>query len=158
MRVWFTCKELIDKGACDRGSIWNPSNCKCECDKSFDVGEYLDYENCNCREKLVDKLIEQCTETVEEVKLAKITLTVCNSVENIHKRSSCILYIVLFSITFTTNIGIATCLFSLVLKKKMLFVLSLVPILKQQFNALINGKSQTNRDQKLNWLFLQWHN
>ena len=38
----------------------------------------------------------------------------------------------------------------LVLAKKMLFVLSLVPPLKQQFNELINEKSQTNRDQKLN--------
>ena len=40
------CKELIDKGACDKGFIWNPSNCECECDKSCDVGEFLDYENC----------------------------------------------------------------------------------------------------------------
>ena len=30
--------------------------------------------------------------------------------------------------------------------------------LKQQFNELINGKSQTNRDQKSNLLFLQRHN
>ena len=45
------CKELIDEGVCDKGSIWNPSNCECECDKSCDVGEYLDYENCNCRKK-----------------------------------------------------------------------------------------------------------
>ena len=42
----------------------------------------------------------------------------------------------------------------------MLFVLILVPVLngiafKQQFNELINGKSQTNRDQKSNLLFLQ---
>ena len=44
---------------CDKGSIWNPSNCKCECDKSCDVGEYLDYENCKCRKKLVDKLVEE---------------------------------------------------------------------------------------------------
>ena len=26
------CKELIDKGTCDKGFIWNPSNCECECD------------------------------------------------------------------------------------------------------------------------------
>ena len=39
----------------------------------------------------------------------------------------------------------------------MLLVLSLVSVLKQQFNELINGKSQTNRDQKLNLLFLQRH-
>ena len=67
------CKELIDKGVCDKGFIWNPSNCECECDKACDVGEYLDYENCKCRKKIVVPLIEECTETVEEVKLAKIT-------------------------------------------------------------------------------------
>ena len=39
----------------------------------------------------------------------------------------------------------------------MLFVLSLVPALEQQFNQLINGKSQTNRDRKSNLLFLQRH-
>ena len=42
-------KELIDKGVCDEGFIWNPSNYECECDKSCNVGEYLDYENCKCR-------------------------------------------------------------------------------------------------------------
>ena len=51
------CKELIDKGICDKGFIWNPSNCECECDKSCDIGEYLDYKNCKCRNKLVDKLV-----------------------------------------------------------------------------------------------------
>ena len=42
-------KELIDKGICDKGFIWNPSNCECECDKNCDFSEYLDYENCKCR-------------------------------------------------------------------------------------------------------------
>ena len=32
---------------------------ECECDKSCDVGEYLDYENCNCEKRLVDKLVEE---------------------------------------------------------------------------------------------------
>ena len=68
------CKELIDKGMCDKGFIWNPSNCECACDKVCDIGEYLGYENCKCRKELVDKLVDECTETVEEVKLAKITL------------------------------------------------------------------------------------
>ena len=67
------CKELIDKGVFDKGFIWNPSNCECECDNSCDVAEYLGYENCKCRKKLVDKLNEECTENVEEVKLAKTT-------------------------------------------------------------------------------------
>ena len=36
---------MIDKGICDKGFVLNPSNCECECDKSCDVREYLDYEN-----------------------------------------------------------------------------------------------------------------
>ena len=67
-------KKIIDKGVCNKGFIWNPSNCECECDKVCDVGEYLDYENCKYRKKLVDQLVDECTETTEEVKLAKITL------------------------------------------------------------------------------------
>ena len=66
------CKELIDKGVCDKGFIWNPSNC--ECDKNYDFREYLDYENCKYRQKLFDKLTDECTETIEEVKLANITI------------------------------------------------------------------------------------
>ena len=94
------CKELIDKGVCDKGSIWN---CECECDKLCNVGEYLDYKNCKCRKKLVDKLVEECAENIDQVKMAEITLT-----ENVHKCSSCALYIVLFLIILTIKIGIAT--------------------------------------------------
>ena len=36
---------------CDKGFIWNPSNCECECDKSRDIREYLDYKNCKCKKK-----------------------------------------------------------------------------------------------------------
>ena len=66
--------ELIDKGSCDKGFIQNSSNCECECDKSCYVGEYLDYSNCKCRKKLVDKLVEECSENIDEIKMAKITL------------------------------------------------------------------------------------
>ena len=51
-------KELNDKSVCDKGFIWNPSSYEYECDKSCDVGDYLEYENCKCRKKLVDKLAE----------------------------------------------------------------------------------------------------
>ena len=93
-------KELIDKGVCDKGFIWNPSNCECKWDKSCDVSEYLDYENCKCRKKIVNKLIKECTENVEEV---KITLA---EDKNKHKSSSCTLYIVLILVIFTANVGI----------------------------------------------------
>ena len=53
--------------------------------------------------KQVDKLIEECNENVEEVKIVKITLA---EDENKHKCSSYTLYIVLFSTIVTINIGI----------------------------------------------------
>ena len=60
---------------------------------------------------------------------------------------------------FTTNIGIGSYfLYFHWFLKKMLFVLNLVPALKQQFNELITVKSQTNTNQKSNLLFLQRHN
>ena len=31
---------------CDEGFIWNPSNSESECDKSCNIGEYLNYKNC----------------------------------------------------------------------------------------------------------------
>ena len=48
---------MIDKDVCNKGFIWNSSNCECECEKSCDVGEYL--ENCKCRKRLIDKLVEE---------------------------------------------------------------------------------------------------
>ena len=87
---------------CDKGFIWNPSNCECEFDQSCDIGEYLDYENCKCRKMLINKLVDECTETVEEVKSATITLA---ENENSYKCSSCIMDTVLFWILFTINIG-----------------------------------------------------
>ena len=83
--------------------IWNPSNYEYECDKSCDIGEYLDYKNFKCRKKLVDKLVEEYTEANNVGKRAKITLA---ENKNKHKRSSSTLYIVLFSIAFTINVWI----------------------------------------------------
>ena len=50
-KCWCECKELIDKGVCDKGSIWNLSNGKCECDQSCDIAEYLDYETVSAGKK-----------------------------------------------------------------------------------------------------------
>ena len=97
------CKELIDKGTCDKGFIWNPSNCECECDKNCDIGEYLDYLNCKCR-KLVDTLIGECTENISETKLVEKTLD-----ENKERSSFYVVYKVLFwlfFIFFIINLGI----------------------------------------------------
>ena len=55
------------------------------------------------QKKLVDKLIDECTETIEEVKLAKITLA---ENENENKYSSCTVYIVLMIVIFIVFTGI----------------------------------------------------
>ena len=96
------CKELIDKGVCDKGYIWNPSNGEYECDESCDIGKYLDYKTCKCRKRVIDKLVDECTEIAEEAKPAIITLA---ENENNCKCSSCTVYTVLFCICFTINIG-----------------------------------------------------
>ena len=87
------CKELIDKGVCDKGFIFNPSICECECDNSCGISEYLDYSNCKCRKILVDPLIEECTKNIDIV-----------TIDN--KKKCSFLCIVLFSIILAICVGI----------------------------------------------------
>ena len=49
---------------CDKGFIWN----QCECDKSCDIGEYLDYKNCTCKKRIIVKLGEECSENIDGMK------------------------------------------------------------------------------------------
>ena len=100
------CKKLIDKGSCDKEFIWNCSDCECECDKLCDIGEYLDCENCKCRKKLVDKLVEECTENVDEKDIYPAKLHSDETITPVC--SSYTIYIILFSLFFTISIGIAT--------------------------------------------------
>ena len=80
----------------------DPSNCECECDKSCDVGEFLDYENCICRKRLVDKLVGEYNENIEE-KLTEVTL--------FEHKNGCTCYytvfIVLSEIVLIISIGIS---------------------------------------------------
>ena len=61
--------ELIDKCKCGNGFIQRRSICERECDKSFDVGGYLDYANFKCRKRLIDKLFEKCEEDIEDMEI-----------------------------------------------------------------------------------------
>ena len=86
-----------------------------------------------------DKLIDECTETVEEVKPAIIT-HVENENENSYKCSSCIMY-TLFWIFFTVNIGAIGAYFVYFywyLKK------DLPHVDFKRFTKHMNGKYQTN--------------
>ena len=69
-----------------------------------DVGEYLDYVNCKCRKRLIDKLVEEFTENIDEVKISEIASFECRR----KCKFSCTIYFVLSVIIFTINIGIGT--------------------------------------------------
>ena len=103
----------------DKGFIWNPSICECECDKSCDVGEYLDYKNCRCRKRIIDKLVEECSENMngnemlyneilDVISLNTIRLNVIPL--NVYKKvcNSGTIYIVLFAIFFITSVCICS--------------------------------------------------
>ena len=97
--------ELIDKEMCDKGSISKPSNCECECDKSCDIGEYLDYKNCKCRKRIIDRLVEECRKNVYENKT--LDIIPLNAIPlNVYKKvcNSCMVYIVLFVAFLKTHI------------------------------------------------------
>ena len=98
---------------CDKGYIFNPSNCKCECDKSYDTSQYLDYLDCKCKKKIIDLVVEEYTEyddnktkifnktvtkTDNKTKLVIITVTKSdNQTKIVNKtvKNSCKVYIVL---------------------------------------------------------------
>ena len=100
---------MTDKGVCDKGYAWNPSNCECKCDKSYSV---VEYENCKCKKRLIDKLVDECDENIDEVKIVSESKNKCNSYR---------LYIVLLSILFTINFGIGAYFFNFHVYLKKMF-------------------------------------
>ena len=99
----------MGKGMCDKGFIWNPSNCECKCDKSCDIGEYLDYKNCKCRKRIIDKLFEECSENIdgnemlynETLNVVPLDITPLNVYKKVCR--SCVVYIVSFLVFFNNN-------------------------------------------------------
>ena len=65
---------MIEKGIWDQRFNLNSSNWECECDKSWDVREYLDNNNYKCRKNFVDKLVEECCEKIHENKITNAGL------------------------------------------------------------------------------------
>ena len=51
---------------CNKGYMWNPSTCEYQCDRWCKTVQYLDHKNCVCKNKLVGRLIEECTSVINE--------------------------------------------------------------------------------------------
>ena len=99
---------MIDKRKCDKGFIWNPNNCECECDRSCDVGEHIDYKNSKRRKTLIDKLVEENCENIDEKKLNKNKMIYNSNLNDYEKICGfCKVYIIMFVIVFIISISIS---------------------------------------------------
>ena len=88
----------------------------------------------NVKKKIVGKLIDECTKTIEEVKLAKITLLV-----------QCVLCYFGYSLQFLPELLFILFITIGLWLKIMFLALHLVFAKKQRFGKHTNGKSQTNK-------------
>ena len=72
--------------------MWNPSTCKCQCDKWWKQGQYLDHKNCVCKNKLIGRIIEECTSVINE--------TMINDKNNITNINTYLILFIVFLIGF----------------------------------------------------------
>ena len=73
---------------CAKGYTWNPSTCECQCDMWCKPGQYLDHKNCICKNKLICRVIEECTSVINE--------TMINNKDNITNNNNNNTYLILF--------------------------------------------------------------
>ena len=89
---------------CDKGYTWNSSTCECQCDKWCKLGQYLDHKNCVCKNKLVGRLIGECTSIINE--------TMINNKDNIDNDNTIWnVFIGLFSVVILVGI-VCFCMFT----------------------------------------------
>ena len=89
---------------CNKGYMWNPSTCECQCDMWCKPEQYLDHKNCICKNKLIGRLIEECTSVINETMINNKDS--CNN--NITLQN---VFIGLFSVTVLIGI-ICFCVFA----------------------------------------------
>ena len=76
---------------CTKGYTWNPSTCECQCDMWCKTGQYLDYKKCICKNKLIGRVIAECTSVINE--------TMINNKDNIDNNNTITnIFIGLFSV------------------------------------------------------------
>ena len=68
----------------------NPSTCEYQCDKWCKQGQYLDHKNCVCKNKLIGRIIEECTSVINE--------TMINNKDNITNNNTYLILFIVFLI------------------------------------------------------------
>ena len=56
---------------CTKGYTWNPSTCECQCDIWCKPRQYLDHKHCICKNKLIGRVIGECTSVINETMINK---------------------------------------------------------------------------------------
>ena len=77
---------------CTKEYTWNPSTCECQCDMRCKPGQYLDHKNCVCKNKLIGRVIEECTSIIDE--------TMINNKDNITNNNAYLILFIIFLIGF----------------------------------------------------------
>ena len=84
--------------------MWNPSTCACECDIWCKPVQYLDHKNCVFKNKLVGRVIEECTSNINK--------TMINNKDNINNNNTIQnVFIGLFSVFLIVGI-VCFCVFA----------------------------------------------
>ena len=98
---------------CAKGYTWNPSTYEYHCDIWCKPGQYLDHKNCVCKNKLVGRVIEECTSIINE--------TIINNKDNIDNNNTMWnVFIWLFSVVILIGvICICVIIFKCIKSKKL---------------------------------------
>ena len=78
--------------SCDKGYTCNLSTCECQCDMWCKPGQYLDHKNCICKNKLIGRVIEECTSIINE--------TMINNRDNKDNDDTYLILFILFLVLF----------------------------------------------------------
>ena len=81
------CKCRLDVGVCNNKTRWNEDKCRCKYEELIEIGicekQFIwNPINCKCRNKLVDKLVEECSENTDENEMiynGTLNAKLCNS-------------------------------------------------------------------------------
>ena len=83
------CVCKLNSSICNNKQIWNGDACRCDCNEDFagiiscdkgytcqcdmwcKPGQYLDHKNCVCKNKLVGRVIEECTSIINKTMINK---------------------------------------------------------------------------------------
>ena len=99
---------------CTKEYTWNPSTYECQCDTWCKPGQYLDYKNCICKNKLIGRVIEECTSIINE--------TMINNKDNIDSNNTIWnIFIGLFSVVILIGFICLCVIFFKCIKSKKLF-------------------------------------